>query len=58
MSKKYDYSKSDIANIVEEFKALLAEHECTDDVHNAFHSIGEYRVRIGEFPCDNFSNEK
>ena len=32
MSKKYDYSKSDIANIVEEFKALLAEHECVDDV--------------------------
>ena len=32
MSKKYDYNKSDIANIVEEFKALLAEHECLDDV--------------------------
>ena len=32
MSKKYTYSKSNIANIVEKFKALLAEHECVDDV--------------------------
>ena len=32
MSKKYDYNKSDIANIVEEFKALLVEHDCADDV--------------------------
>ena len=32
MSKKYTYSKSNIATIVEEFKALLAEHECVDDV--------------------------
>ncbi len=32
MSKKYDYNKSDIANIVLEFKSLLKEHECLDDV--------------------------
>lgn len=32
MSKKYDYNKSDIANIVEEFKTLLVEHDCADDV--------------------------
>ena len=32
MSKKYNYNKSDIANIVEKFKALLAEHDCADDV--------------------------
>ena len=32
MSKKYDYNKSDIANIAEEFKALLVEHDCADDV--------------------------
>ena len=32
MSKKYNYNKSDIANIVEEFKSLLEEHECVDDV--------------------------
>ena len=31
MSKKYDYNKSDIANIVLEFKSLLEEHECLDD---------------------------
>lgn len=32
MSKKYDYSKSDIAAIVKEFKDLLEEHDCVDDV--------------------------
>lgn len=32
MSKKYDYNKSDIANIVLEFKSLLEEHECLDDI--------------------------
>ena len=32
MSKKYNYNKSDIAAIVEEFKALLVEHDCADDV--------------------------
>ena len=32
MSKKYDYNKSDIANIVEEFKSLLVEYDCYDNV--------------------------
>ena len=32
MSKKYDYNKSNIADIVKEFKDLLEEHGCADEV--------------------------
>ena len=32
MTKKYDYTAKNIANIVEKFKKLLEKHDCQDDV--------------------------